>query len=87
MSKFIDAIATNEALVGREAVRRYGGFYGPTCVVDFAFCPGSTTSVVNEILKGVDIPTAHKKGYFVGQVVGGNEHLLWDRGGRLCRFH
>lgn len=61
MSKFIDAIATNEALVGREAVRRYGGFYGPTCVVDFAFCPGSTTSVVNEILKGVDIPTAHKK--------------------------
>jgi len=58
---FVDGIAANEAYLGREAVRRYGGMYGPTCVVDFAFCPGSTTNVANEILKRVDIPTAHKK--------------------------
>ena len=44
-----------------EAIRRYGGFYGPTCVVDFAFCPGSVPAVVNEILKKIDIPGAHKK--------------------------
>jgi hypothetical protein len=36
MDKFIDAIEKSEALIGREVVRRYGGFYGPTCVVDFA---------------------------------------------------
>ncbi|HHW92165.1 MAG TPA: DUF2193 domain-containing protein [Firmicutes bacterium] len=61
MDTFVAAIADNEALIGREAIRRYGGFYGPTCVVDFAFCPGSVPAVVNEILKKIDIPGAHKK--------------------------
>lgn len=61
MDVFVDAIAENEALIGRESVRRYGGFYGPTCVVDFAFCPGSVTNVVTEILKKLDIPKDHKK--------------------------
>jgi len=36
VDKFIEAVSKSEALVGREVVRRYGGFYGPTCVVDFA---------------------------------------------------
>ena len=61
MWKFIDAIAANRALVGLEAVRRYGGMYGPTCVVDFAMSVGSVPNLVNRILTGLDIPSAHKK--------------------------
>ncbi|MGL6299235.1 MAG: DUF2193 family protein, partial [Methanobacteriaceae archaeon] len=61
LAKFIQAFEDNEALVGKEAVRRYGGFYGPTCVVDFALIPGSTSNVVNQILALTDIPEAHKK--------------------------
>lgn len=59
--KFIQATGKSEALIGREAVRRYGGFYGPTCVVDFAFVPGSTSNVVNSILQTIDIPVEHKR--------------------------
>jgi len=61
MWKFIDAIAENKALIGREAVRRYGGMYGPTCVVDFAMAVGSVPNVVNQILVDMDIPADHKK--------------------------
>lgn len=61
MWKFIDAIAANQALIGREAVARYGGMYGPTCVVDFALSVGSTSNVVNRILRGLDIPKDHKR--------------------------
>jgi len=61
MWKFIDAIAANKALIGREAVRRYGGMYGMTCVVDFAMSVGSVTNVVNRILREMDIPADHKK--------------------------
>jgi hypothetical protein len=58
---FINAIAENEALIGKESVRRYGGFYGPVCVVDFAFSPGSTSNVVNRILKTLNINETHKQ--------------------------
>ena len=61
VDRFVDTVGMSEALIGREVVRRYGGFYGPTCVVDFALIPGSTSNVVNQILKGVDIPEAHKQ--------------------------
>ncbi len=65
MWKFIDAIAASKPLIGREAVRIYGGMYGPTCVVDFAFSTGSTSNVVNRILRGevtpLDIPVEHKR--------------------------
>jgi hypothetical protein len=61
MWKFIDAIAANKALIGREAVRRYGGMYGPTCVVDFAMSVGSVPNVMNQILADMDIPADHKK--------------------------
>lgn len=59
--KFIQALADNEALIGKESIRRYGGFYGPVCVVDFAFSPGSTSNVVNRILKKMTIPDPHKE--------------------------
>ncbi len=61
MWKFIDAIGAQAALVGREAVRRYGGMYGPTCVVDFAMSVGSVPNLVNQILIDLDIPADHKK--------------------------
>ena len=61
MWKFIDALAANKALIGREAVRRYGGMYGLTCVVDFAFSCGSVPNLVNWILAGLNIPKEHKK--------------------------
>ena len=61
MGVFIQAIADNEALIAKESIRRYGGFYGPTCVVDFALMPGSTSNVVNQILQTIDIPVMHKQ--------------------------
>ena len=61
MWKFIDAIAENKALIGREAIRRYGGMYGMTCVVDFAMSVGSVPNLANRILKEMDIPKEHKQ--------------------------
>ena len=61
MWKFIDAIAKNKALIGLESVRRYGGMYGLTCVVDFALSVGSVSNLVNRILRQMDIPKKHKQ--------------------------
>jgi len=61
MWKFIDALAANKALIGREAVRRYGGMYGPTCVVDFAMSVGSVPNLVNRILREMDMPKEHQQ--------------------------
>ncbi|WP_292484282.1 DUF2193 family protein [Methanohalobium sp.] len=58
---FVDAIAKNEETIGREAIRKYGGVYGPTCVVDFALSPGSTTNLVQRILRTTDLPKKHKE--------------------------
>jgi len=69
---FIEAIGKAEALIGLEAVRRYGGFYGPTCVVDFALIPGSTSNVVNQILKTINIPEAHKQAILAAKSWGMN---------------
>lgn len=61
MEIFADSIKKNENIVGREAARCYAGFYGPSCVVDFALMPGSTSNVVNQILLKTDIPVDHKQ--------------------------
>jgi hypothetical protein len=61
MDKFIQGIDKAEALIGREVIRRYGGFYGPTCVVDFALVPGGTTNLVNRILTPLDIEDDYKR--------------------------
>ncbi|MFA4826162.1 MAG: DUF2193 domain-containing protein [Methanoregula sp.] len=58
---FIKAVTKAESLIGRESARRYAGFYGPTCVVDFALIPGSSSNIVNQILKNTDIPASHKQ--------------------------
>ncbi len=61
MDLFADSIKKNEAIVGKEAARCYAGFYGPTCAVDFALMPGSTSNVVNQILAKTKLPADHKK--------------------------
>ena len=72
VDKFIEAIAKSEALIGLESARRYSGFYGPTCVVDFALIPGSTSNVVNRILRNTDIPVDHKKAILAAKSWGMN---------------
>jgi len=61
MDTFIKALGDNKALIGLESVRRYGGMYGLTCVVDFAFSAGSVSNLVNRILSPLSIPADHKK--------------------------
>ncbi|HNX39496.1 MAG TPA: DUF2193 domain-containing protein [Methanothrix sp.] len=72
LEAFIGAVGRAEALVGLEAARRYGGFYGPTCVVDFALIPGSTSNVVNRILQTIDIPDVHKQAILAAKSWGMN---------------
>lgn len=72
LEAFIAAVGKAEALVGLEAARRYGGFYGPTCVVDFALIPGSTSNVVNRILNKIDIPNTHKQAILAAKSWGMN---------------
>ncbi|MDD4300497.1 MAG: DUF2193 domain-containing protein [Methanomicrobium sp.] len=72
VDKFIQQIGKSEALIGRESARRYAGFYGPTCVVDFAMIPGSTSNVVNQILTKTDIPADHKKALLAAKSWGMN---------------
>ena len=69
---FVRAITKAEALIGRESARRYAGYYGPTCVVDFALIPGSTSNVVNQILKTTDIPLDHKQAILASKSWGMN---------------
>ncbi|MDV0444328.1 DUF2193 domain-containing protein [Methanorbis rubei] len=72
MDTFAECIKKNENIVGREAARGYAGFYGPTCVVDFALMPGSTSNVVNQILQKTDIPTDHKQAILAAKSWGMN---------------
>ena len=87
VDKFIQAIADSEAIVSKEAIRRYGGFYGPTCVVDFALMPGSTNNVINQILQKTDIPVAHKQAILSAKSWGMNTVLRSEerRVGKECR--
>jgi len=69
---FVAAIQKSESLIGRESARRYGGFYGPTCVVDFALIPGSTSNIVNRILTTTKIPVDHKQAILAAKSWGMN---------------
>ena len=72
VSEFVKQIQKSEAIVGLESARRYAGFYGPTCVVDFALIPGSTSNVVNQILRNTNIPDDHKKAILAAKSWGMN---------------
>ena len=67
-----------------KSVARYGGMYGLTCVVDFAFSVGSVPNLVNRILRPLDIPKDHKRAILACQVLG-HDHLLWS-GRRVPRL-
>ena len=69
---FVKAVGKAEALIGKESARRYAGFYGPTCVVDFALIPGSSSNIVNQILKNTKIPVAHKQAILAAKSWGMN---------------
>ncbi|MFA7695153.1 MAG: DUF2193 domain-containing protein, partial [Methanoregula sp.] len=69
---FVAAVGKAEALIGKESARRYAGFYGPTCVVDFALIPGSSSNIVNQILKTTKIPVAHKQAILAAKSWGMN---------------
>jgi hypothetical protein len=69
---FVKAVGKSEALIGKESARRYAGFYGPTCVVDFALIPGSSSNIVNRILKNTKIPPAHKQAILAAKSWGMN---------------
>jgi hypothetical protein len=69
---FVKAVGKAEALIGKESARRYAGFYGPTCVVDFALIPGSSSNIVNQILKTTKIPVAHKQAILAAKSWGMN---------------
>jgi len=72
LDAFVTQIGKSNVIIGRESARRYAGFYGPTCVVDFALIPGSTSAVVNQILKKTEIPEAHKKAILAAKSWGMN---------------
>ncbi|MCC7552969.1 MAG: DUF2193 domain-containing protein [Methanobacteriaceae archaeon] len=72
LKTFISTIDDCEALIGKEVIRRYGGFYGPTCVVDFALIPGSTSNIVNQILIETKIPEDHKQAILAAKSWGMN---------------
>lgn len=72
MAEFVKQILKSEAIIGLESARRYAGFYGPTCVVDFALIPGSTSNVVNQILRNTNIPDDHKKAILAAKSWGMN---------------
>lgn len=61
VDKFIDQLKKERALIQREAIRRYGGWYGPIASVSFATEPGGTASVVNKILLKTDIDPIYKQ--------------------------
>jgi len=69
---FVAAVGKSEALIGKESARRYAGFYGPTCVVDFALIPGSSSNIVNQILRTTKIPVAHKQAILAAKSWGMN---------------
>ena len=72
LKTFVETIGECDAISGKEAIRRYGGFYGPTCVVDFALIPGSTSNVVNQILVESEIPDSHKQAILAAKSWGMN---------------
>ena len=72
VDEFIETIGKSEDIIGLDSVRRYAGFYGPTCVVDFALIPGSTSNIVNQILKKTEIPDDHKQAILAAKSWGMN---------------
>jgi len=61
VEKFVAEIERRKDLIGREAVKKYAGFYGPTTVVDFAFSVGGMPGYFAYILDKTDIDPKYKE--------------------------
>ena len=61
VEKFVQEIEKRRDLIGREAVKKYTGFYGSTTVVDFAFSIGSMPGYFGYILDKTDIDPKYKE--------------------------
>ena len=58
---FIQAIAENKTTIGEESIRRHGGFCRSLCVVNSTLSLGSTSNVVKNILKDLDMAANYKE--------------------------
>ena len=58
--RFIREIENSKDIISKEGIRKYSGFYGPTCVLDLALTPGSTGDVLNQIIGRMNISKKEK---------------------------
>ena len=63
VEKFVASFDKPEirAFIGREAFRKATGYYGPTCVVDFAVSVGGMSGIFATILDKLDIDPKYKE--------------------------
>jgi hypothetical protein len=61
VEKFVEEIEKRKDLIGREAIKKYTGYYGPTTVVDFAFSVGGMAGYFGYILDKTDIAPQYKE--------------------------
>ena len=73
VEKFAKGLDAFEDVISKYVVRAYGGFWGPTCVVDFAFIPGGTSNILNKVLARMDdIPLEHRQAILAAKSWGMN---------------
>lgn len=63
VEKFVESFDKPEirALIGREALRKYTGYYGPVCIVDFAVSAGSMPGLFAMILDKIEIEKKYRE--------------------------
>ncbi|RLE56113.1 MAG: DUF2193 domain-containing protein [Thermoprotei archaeon] len=69
---FVKELEKRRDLIGREAMRKYCGFYGPTCVVDFAYSVGGMSGLFAYILEKVPIDKKYKEAILAAKSWGMN---------------
>lgn len=67
VDKFVKKISNSESIILRECKRKYNGFYGPTCALDFVLTPGSTSNVLNQILRRMKL--SEKECYYANTIL------------------
>jgi len=60
VEKFILEIGNSKDIISKESIRKYSGFYGPTCALDLALTPGSTGYVLNQIIERMNLSKKEK---------------------------
>lgn len=67
VERFILEIENSRDIISKEGIRKYSGFYGPTCVLDLALTPGSTGDILNQIIERMNI--SEKEKYYAQTVL------------------